>query len=388
MQLMAKVALLECKDYDEKILKSVIQDGLAKIGFDLGRFQGLRVGLKPNLLTAAKPEKAVTTHPLFFKAVSEIVIENGGFPVLTECHGFGPFKSILNTTGYADVIKELGLEVGRMDEIAPLHYPKAKLIKRIEISKAFFDVDMIVNLPKFKTHGFTYISGAVKNLFGTIPGLRKARMHLRFPEAAEFSEWLLDLNGALLKGFDKPKKMIHVMDAVIGQEGEGPGPSGTPRRLNAVIIGEDPVAVDFVAAGVAGLDYKKIPTVTLGFKRDFAVSSPEEISVVGRSIRDLRVKDFHPTKSSVSSHFLRGWLVSPAVKNIFIEKPWPDAEKCTLCYKCMAVCPAQAISKARQKANVPVYDYKKCIRCYCCIEFCPEAAISLKKNVLQRIFKV
>lgn len=385
---MTQVALIQCTDYDEAVLVHAIKDGLNNIGFDLSVLKNARVGLKPNLLMAAKPEKAVTTHPLFFKAVARIIIEHGGTPILTECHGFGPFKSVLNTTGYADVVKELGMEIGRMEEIATLHYPQGKLMKRIEISKAFFEVDMIINLPKFKTHGFTYISGAVKNLFGTIPGLKKARMHLRFPEPDNFSEWLLDLNGAILSGFDKPKKIIHVMDAIVGQEGEGPGPSGTPKKLGAIIIGDDPVAVDYVAAGVAGLDYKKIPTIMLGFKRDYAVSSPEEISIIGRSISDLKVKNFQPTKSSVSSHFLRGWLVSPSVKNIFIEKPRPDAEKCTLCYKCKAVCPAQAISPAPEGGKVPDYDYQKCIRCYCCIEFCPEAAISLKKNYLQRIFRI
>jgi uncharacterized protein (DUF362 family)/Pyruvate/2-oxoacid:ferredoxin oxidoreductase delta subunit len=294
----------------------------------------------------------------------------------------------LNSTGYSEVVKELGMEVGKMDEIAPLHYPQAKLMKRIDISKAFFDVDMIINLPKFKTHGFTYISGAVKNLFGTIPGLRKARMHLRFPEPIEFSEWLLDLNGALLNGFEKPKKILHIMDAIIGQEGEGPGPSGTPRELDAIIIGNDPVAIDYVAVGIVGLDYKKIPTIMLGFKRDFAVSSPEDISIIGQSIRDLRVKNFQPTKSSLSSHILRGWLVSPTVKNLLIEKPWPGEDKCTLCYKCMSVCPAGAISKAKENKNIPDYDYKKCIRCFCCIEFCPEAAISLKKGILQQLLRI
>jgi len=383
---MTRVALIQCGDYDEDHLKKVIKEGLVQIGFDSSRLKNARVGLKPNLLMAARPEKAVATHPSFFKAVAKMVIEYGGTPVLTECHGFGPFKSVLNTTGYAEVVKELGMEIGKMDEIAPLHYPQGRLMKRIDISKAFFDVDMMINMPKFKTHGFTYMSGAVKNLFGTIPGLRKARMHLRFPEPTEFSEWLLDLNGALLNGFDKPKKIIHIMDAIVGQEGEGPGPSGTPKKLNAVIIGDDAVAVDYVAAGVAGLDYKKIPTILLGFKRDFAVSSPEDIVMVGRSIHELRVKHFQPTKSSVSSHFLRGWLVSPVVKNIFIEKPWPDAQKCTLCYKCKSVCPAGAISQAQEAEKIPCYDYKKCIRCYCCIEFCPEAAISLKKNMLQRLF--
>ena len=380
---MTQVALIKCSDYDDDLLIKVIKDGLGKIGFDFAQFKNARVGLKPNLLMAATPEKAVTTHPSFFKAVARIVIEQGGTPVLTECNGFGSLKLVMNSAGYAEVVKELSMEVGKMEEIASLHYPQAKLIKRIDISKAFFDVDMIINLPKLKTHGFTYMSGAVKNLFGTIPGLRKARMHLRFPEPNGFSEWLLDLNGALLNGFEKPKTIIHIMDAIVGQEGEGPGPSGTPKKIGAVIFGSDPVAVDFVAAGVAGLDYKKVPTIMLGFKRDFTVSSPEDISVIGQSIEDLRVKNFQPTKSSISSHILRGWLVGPTVKNIFIEKPWPSEEKCTLCYKCMSVCPAGAISQAQDSKKIPLYDYKKCIRCYCCIEFCPEAAISLKKGKLQ-----
>lgn len=380
---MTKVALLKCDDYDENLLVETIKDGLVKIGFDFAQFKNARVGLKPNLLTAAKPEKAVTTHHAFFKAVARIVMEHGGTPVLTECHGYGSFAAVLKSSGYADVVRELGIEVGKMDEVAQLHYPQAKLLKRIEIAKAFFDVDMIINLPKFKTHGLTYISGAVKNLFGTIPGLRKARMHLRFPEPNEFSEWLLDLNGALINCFEKPKKILHIMDAIVGMEGEGPGLSGTPKKIGAIIIGSDPVAVDYVAAFVARLDYKKCPTIMLGFQRDFALSAPEDISVIGQTVEALQVENYQPTKSSISSHILRGWLVGPTVKNLFVEKPWPAAEKCTLCYKCKVVCPAHAISDARENKNIPDYNYKKCIRCYCCIEFCPEGAISLKKGKMQ-----
>ncbi|MBN1472720.1 MAG: DUF362 domain-containing protein [Syntrophaceae bacterium] len=385
---MTKVAPVKCNDYNDDLLIKTIEDGLMKIGFDFAQFNKARIGLKPNLLMPAGPEKAITTHPSFFKSVAKVVLKHGGTPVLTECHGFGPFKLVLNGACYSDVIKELDMEVGKMDETTIINYPQAKLMKSIEISKAFFDVDMIINLPKFKTHGLTYISGAVKNLFGTIPGLKKAGMHLRFPQSVEFSEWLLDLNGALLKTFSKPSQIIHIMDAIVGQEGEGPGPAGTPRKIGTIIIGSDSVAVDYVAARIVGLDYKKIPTIFLGFQRDFAISSPEDISIIGQSPEDLQIRNFQPTKSSVSSHFMRGWLVSPTIKNLVIEKPWPDKEKCTLCYKCKAVCPAKAISEAKGNKNIPNYDYKKCIRCYCCIEFCPEAAISLKKGILQKLLRI
>lgn len=386
--MMTKVALLKCADYREELLIKTIKESLSLIGFDLGQFKNARVGLKPNLLSATKPEKAVVTHPEFFRAVAKIVIESGGTPVLTECHGFGSFNAVLKTTGYGDVIRDLGMEVGMMDEIAPLHYAGAKLMKRIEISKVFFDVDMIVNIPKLKTHGLTYMSAAVKNLFGTIPGLKKARLHLRYPDAEEFSGWLLDLYGALLNGFDKPKKIIHIMDAVVGMEGEGPGPSGTPKKIGAVLAGTDALAVDVVAAAIVNLDYRKISTITLGFKRDFGVSSPEEISVVGEKIENMRLKDFRPTKASIALKIMRGPLAGPTVKNLLVEKPWPQEEKCTLCYKCKTVCPAEAIADAAGNKKIPDFDYKKCIRCYCCIEFCPEGAISLKKGVLQTILRI
>ena len=130
---MAKVALLKCGDYDDELLIKIIKDGLTKTGFDFAQFKNARVGLKPNLLMSAHPEKAIATHPSFFKAVAKIVIEHGGTPVLTECHGFGSFKSVLNGTGYSKIVNELGMEVGKMDEPAELHYPRAKMMKRIEV---------------------------------------------------------------------------------------------------------------------------------------------------------------------------------------------------------------------------------------------------------------
>ena len=92
------------------------------------------------------------------------------------------------------------------------------------------DADIIINLPKLKTHGLTTITCAVKNLFGLIPGLEKSQWHMKAPGREGFAELLLDLNEALMHGLSEPKPMLHLVDAVVGQEGNGPGPSGTPRR--------------------------------------------------------------------------------------------------------------------------------------------------------------
>jgi len=382
---MTRIALLRCPRYDDALLMQVIMDGLVKIGFDFGCLKNARVALKPNLLLAAPMEKAVVTHPAFFKAVAKIVIDHGGHPVLAESPGFGTLESVIKQVGYAAIAKELGIEVATMGPTMILHNDRARTFKRIEIAKAFEDVEVILNLPKFKTHGLTYVTGAVKNLFGTLPGLKKSHMHMRCPKGPEFSEWLLDLYSTLLYGFEKPKPISTIMDAVIGQEGEGPGPSGTPRAIGAVIVGSDPVAVDYVATSVVGLDYRKVDTIVQGFRRDFGVSSPEEIQVLGETIDSLRIRDFKPTRTSLSSHFLRGPLVGHFIKNLVVEKPWPHAEKCTLCYTCRTICPAGAISAAERGARIPTYDYKKCIRCFCCMEICPEAAITLKNGPFTRL---
>ncbi len=385
---MALVSIQKCKAYDRNLLKESIQEALDNIGFDTGVFKGARVALKPNILSPSHEDKAITTHPEFFRAGALIVKESGGTPVLMESPAVSSLTAAVRKTKYKDVVAEEKIEVAGVTKVKTLFDDNAETFKRIDISECFFDVDVVVNLPKLKTHGLTYITAATKNLFGVMPGLRKSRMHMRVPESREFSEWLLDLNGALLNGFSKPKKFVHIMDAVVGMQGEGPGPSGMPKDVGVVIASEDQIALDYVATRVAGLDYRKVNTITMGFKRPWSVSAPEEIEVRGERIEDVEVANYQPTSATISSHVLRGWVVGPSARNLFVEKPWPSVKKCTQCYKCMQICPATAIDKAKTRHAVPKYDYKKCIRCFCCMEICPEAAISLKKGKLQWILRV
>ncbi len=378
---MAIVSLQKCAQYDNKELKDKILDGLNQIEFDLAGLKNKRVCLKPNLLMPMSPERAVTTHPEVFRAVAEIVRDYTKDIVLIESPNFFPLKPTIKKAGLAGIIDDLKIEVADINITETLRYDSANRYKHIDISKAFFDVDYIINMPKLKSHGFTNYTGAVKNLFGVMPGLSKSRMHMSAPSQMEFSQFLLDLYGGLLNGFAKPKKFIHIMDAVIGMEGEGPGPSGKPKKIGAVIVSQDAVALDYIAVNLVGLNVKKVFTVTEGFKRGYGVTSPDDVQLKGEPLEDMRITDFKAPKSVVSGGVI--WpLTSPIVKNLFVEKPVPKAGACTLCYYCMTVCPAGAIAKVDQ-AKVPKYNYNKCIRCFCCMETCPEAAIELKKGVLQ-----
>ncbi|MGD0169011.1 MAG: DUF362 domain-containing protein [Smithella sp.] len=382
---MAVISLQKCTQYDNKLLKDKIIAGLKQIDFDLTALKDKRVCLKPNLLMPSSPERAVTTHPELFRAVAEIVHDYTRSIIIIESPNFFPLKSTIKKTGLAPIVNDLEIEVADITVTKALQFPLAHRYKSIDISRAFFDVDYIINMPKLKTHGFTHYTGAVKNLFGTMPGLSKAQMHMKAPSQMEFSEFLLDLYGGLLNGFEKPKKFIHIMDAVVGMEGEGPGPSGKPKKIGAVIVGDDAVALDYVAVNLVGLDLKKVFTITEGFKRGYGVKSPDDIQIKGETLKDMRITDFKASRSSVMGGII--WpLTSPTIKNLFIEKPVPRADVCTLCYNCMKICPAGAITKA-DEAKVPMYNYRKCIRCFCCMETCPEAAIYLKKGILQRLMR-
>lgn len=383
---MFPVSLKRCLDYDKDVLKESFLSAFADIGFDPETFRFNRVALKPNILMPVKPEKCVITHPVFFRAAAELVKDYNGYPVLIESPNFFALETTLKKVGYQSIVDELRIEVADIYLTEVLHYEKGNVYKHIEISKAFFDVDMILNLPKLKTHAFTHMTAAVKNLFGTIPGMRKSKMHMRLPSQMEFSEFLLDLYGGLQFGFETQKPMVVLMDAVMGLEGEGPGPSGSPRHIGAVIVSEDAISADYAAALITGLDINKIFTITQGFSRDFGPNSPQDIQFLGEPAQDMMVEDFKPSKNTMYGGVF--WpLTSKTLKNLFVEKPVPRKDKCVLCYQCMKTCPASAIEKAGKKGKTPVFDYNKCIRCFCCMEICPEAAIVLKKGKLQWMLK-
>lgn len=380
---MARVALVRCPEYDTACLRRSLRESLDLIGFDAAGLKGRRVCLKPNLIMPFRPERALTTHPAVFRAVAELVLEHTRDVVVIESPNFFPLESTMQKAGLLPVARELGLEIADNTVVETIRNPEGKRFKSFEISRAFFDVDVIINLPKLKTHGFTHYTGAVKNLFGAMPGARKSGMHMRAPSQQEFAQFLLDLYVALVTGFPKTPRFLHVMDAVVGMEGEGPGPSGRPRKIGALLASEDAVALDYAAVKLVGLDERKVITLAEGFARGIGAATSADVEIVGEELEGMRIGDFIPSKVTVMGGVF--WpLTSPTVKNLFIEKPVPQREKCSLCYHCMKACPAGAILNARG-GKVPRYDYRKCIRCWCCMETCPEAAITVKKGALRRL---
>lgn len=381
---MTKVALIGCTEYESAELKEKIRHGLELAGFNPKQMNGKRVAIKPNLLSAAPPEKAVVTHPEFFRAVVRLIKEEGGKPVLIESPAFQSLARVMKTATYDRIIAEEAITVDPMTGTLVIMNELGRKYKRFEVTNGIADVDLLINLPKFKTHGLTYVTGAVKNLFGLIPGRAKTQWHLRANTREEFNAFMLDLYGAYVQYFSAPKQIVHVMDAIIGMQGDGPGTSGTPRAIGAILCGTDAVAVDFLATNIVGLDVNKVPTIIHGARRGLGFAAWSEIEVVGEDWRTLRVHDFKPAPLPFHTKLERFPRLQNHIKNLMVEKPIPIKEKCILCYQCQQICPAGAIAKGDE---VPLYDYNACIRCYCCMEICPEGAIRVQGNIIQRLLK-
>jgi len=373
---MTIVSLLKYSAYNSDDLLEAVARSCKNISFDPAVLAGARVAVKPNLLTSSSPESGVTTHPEFFAAVIRFIKENKGIPVLVESPAFFHLDKVLKKCGYEDVILKEKIEIADTSKTTQIRNENGVKYKSFHVAEDIINSDFIFNLPKLKTHSLTYYTGAVKNLFGTIHGLEKSKWHVKTEKESEFISFLLDLYGSFLNS--KNNKIISVMDGIIGLEGEGPGKSGKPVLSKAVIAGMDAMAVDAVAIAVAGLDIKKAMLCLEGEKRGLGISTLSKIKLSGVSINDFNNKFIPPKTGSFLGKLP---LNTKILKNLVIKKPFPDKEKCTLCYQCKTICPAGVIEKSIN-GFTPRYNYDKCIRCYCCMEICPEGAIDLRRKFL------
>jgi len=381
----SRVSIRRCAEYSQALLREVMMRSLENLGLSPKIFKNALVAVKPNLLRSSDADEAVVTHPEFFRAAVRIVKSSGGVPLLVESPAFQSLDRVMRRAGYDQIVKEEAVPVWDCSETIVLRNDAARAFKRFELAAPLAGADIILNLPKFKTHGLTCLTIAVKNLFGTIRGTEKSQWHLRAKSGEEFSEFLIDLYEAICTGFDRRKMMIHLVDAVVGMDGEGPGPSGNPKPMGLVIAGLDAIAVDFICAALVGIERCRVHTIEHGAQRDLGAASFDAIELVGGSIDEFLIRDFAPPRAAIHSDLTRHRFISTLLKNMLVPKPRPSAERCTLCYQCRGICPAGAISEAKKSGKPPVYDYDRCLRCYCCMEICPEAAISVRKTALQRI---
>jgi uncharacterized protein (DUF362 family)/NAD-dependent dihydropyrimidine dehydrogenase PreA subunit len=368
------VSIVKCDSYEESAVESSVSEALAHLG-GIGKYvkTGNRVLLKVNLLSASTPDKAITTHPSVVKALVKQVQSAGGIPIIADSPG-GPFsrgmlESAYRKSGMSSVAQETGARLNYDTSSKQVSNPEGRIAKMLDLISILDVVDVVITVPKLKTHMLTKFTGATKILFGVVPGLTKPAYHLKFADIDSFCDMLLDI-----LVYVRPS--LSVMDGVIGIEGDGPGSGGTPRKAGIILASEDSVALDVVASSIIGMTVDEVPILKRAKERGLTTGNLSDINIIGAKADDVKVKFRQPATGKGITKLLSNNGIRSLLMRFTL--PYPSASsKCVRCGICKQNCPAGAIT-LKGKAHM---NMGKCIRCYCCHELCPYKAIELKSHL-------
>jgi uncharacterized protein (DUF362 family)/Pyruvate/2-oxoacid:ferredoxin oxidoreductase delta subunit len=353
--------------YEDPRLKRVVFDMMTAMGGDTVS-AGTRVLIKPNFLMAAAPDRGITTHPTILRHVSEFIIDKGCRPVISDSPPIGSFDRILSKGGYVKALSGLDVVLKPFGESVKMDIGEPFGV--IDIAKEVIEADMVINLAKLKTHAQMLLTLGVKNIFGCVIGLKKPEWHFRAGTDRDmFARLLVQIYKAV-------SPAMTIIDGVLALEGQGPGKSGTPRKLNLLAGSQDAIAADMVISRVLGLEPRELLTHKAAEKLKLV---PEDIHVHGdfNILNDFRFPEMGSMR--IGPEFLHKFM-----RKYVLQKPVSDNRKCKLCGDCWRYCPVKAIDRHIKGIR---FNYDTCIRCYCCLEICPYGAITAKEPLLGRLFR-
>jgi uncharacterized protein (DUF362 family)/Pyruvate/2-oxoacid:ferredoxin oxidoreductase delta subunit len=363
---MSKVILRKAT-YDYDRLRSLVFEIMDALDGDLIK-KNDRVLIKPNLLSPASPHQAVLTHPLIVKAVVEYVLQKGALPQVSDSPAIGSFEKILKDSGISDSLE--GLDVTCRAFENSMKVDVGEPFNSIDIAEDAINADVMINLPKLKTHSQMLLTLGVKNLFGCIVGHRKPEWHMRTGVNRDMFAKLLVLV------YQRIKPSFTILDGILAMEGEGPGNSGIPREIGLLIGSRDAFAVESIVCRIIGLDPDSLPTLKVA--RELGLVE-EHIEIDGHLpwIRDFKLPDISPLV--FGPKILHGFI-----RKYLLQRPVSNDRICRICGECWNICPARAISLHEKEL---LFDYNLCIRCFCCIEICPYGALHKEESFPGRVIR-
>ena len=377
-QYTSSVSVVKCASYEPELISQALHTALSYFGgiFALVK-PGQRVLIKMNMLNASQPEHAVTTHPNLIIALCKLIKHAGAIPFVGDSPALGLASKNAIQSGLMAQLQEIGVEMVDLKTPLEIKNPNGVVSKKLLIAKEVTEFDVLFNLPKFKTHNITLYTAAIKNLFGVIPGVRKAQYHLEKPGRADFTNLLVDIASMI-------RPTINILDMIIAMEGAGGPAAGIIKPIGLLLASEDIAAIDAVACEIVGIPQSENLLLKFAKERGIGETDLTKINIRGSQIEEVRVKDFkriEKIKDTLLPAFIPSWLVN-WFKTLFLERPIINELKCIQCGSCIAICPAKAIKAGRRK---PEIDYLKCIRCFCCQESCVSKAIDIDKSFIGKM---
>lgn len=381
---MCKVIIKQAESYDDQTVYMAVKEIMLQQRINSIINSDTTILVKPNMLARRTPEKAVTTHPTVLDAVITVLKEFGAKSeniTVADSSG-GPGNQAVLQANYGTCGFSLIAQNHNVNLCTKLKSRSVKTsgtaVKEFEIINPALDCDIVINLPKMKTHVMTGMSGAVKNLFGVIPGMKKAEFHMRFPQKENFADMLVDL-------CETVKPTFTIVDGIIAMEGDGPS-GGMPKNMGMLIAGSNPYYIDLAIAHMMGFEPMSLPVAAAAIKRGLCPEQLPNSCVIGDTWLYKKYADFMLPKSynvDFSDRVPRAlrWA-TPTVEKILAPKPKINRSKCVGCGKCRDICPQKVITIVNNKAYI---DYHSCIKCFCCHEMCPAKAIDVKRNIFFNI---
>lgn len=379
------VGLVRCDTYEPTQVEQAVRNAIHLIGGPEAYLTpGMHVLVKPNLLMGADPSKAVCTHPVVLEAVCRIITGMGCTVTIADSPGAGiayrekNLKLAYDQAGYTRLQDIPGVFLNTDISSRTVSFPDGYLIKQFEIITPVLEADAVVVVSKLKTHIYTGMTGATKNLFGAIPGLDKPPYHARLVDPVLFGKMLIDLNRCI-------RPVLQVMDAIDIMEGDGPM-AGSPVRLGAVLASSDYLALDVVSAQLIGFEPGDVSTLKVAIGEELI--NTEKILVRGIPVHELvqetirKPQTHNPSESSLIKTAMKQVLHGAGLSMTL--RPSLQKSSCIRCMKCRKICPVDAISV---RDGYPVFHPHRCICCYCCHEMCDSHAITLRKGILHQVLR-
>ena len=356
---MAEVSIRNVDDYDADRIYHAICMHFEALDIARELSPDMRLLLKPNMLLAKEPAGAATTHPTFLRATARRLREMG-------------IKSIVLADSSGGLYTERQLRrtydacgFSSLSDLVELNFDTSSRKKNgFQIITPVLEADYIINCAKLKTHALMAMTAAVKNMFGSIPGIKKAEYHCTKATVEPFTKMILDLHETV-------KPQLNLVDAIDCMEGNGPS-GGTVRHMGVTLASKSAYAADEICAGLMNINPSLVRTIHWARKRGLV--NPGDVHTVGDSVIPADPAFRLPDSFANANTSRMGGGIGRVLWGKASTRPVVIAEKCVGCGKCMEGCPKHIITITNQVAYIPK---KGCISCFCCHELCPEKAIDI-----------
>ena len=327
--------------------------------------KGKKVLIKPNVLRASQAKEGIVTHPAVLRAVvdkvesmtpsSIIVGDNPGVV------SYGANEESFKTTGLMEASKGYYQNIGNVSKLVDFD---PGLMAQVSLSTAVLDADIIISVPKFKTHGLTILTGAIKNSYGYLTGAQKAKLHGLSGGPQRFHELMVDV-------FRLRVPDLFIVDAVVGMEGNGPA-SPDLRDIGQILASDNAVALDAVMATMMGADPNSLHFLHKAKEAGLGDFDMKSIEIIG----ELTIIPDFKLPPARAEGILQNTAIQEILRSRTLMRPKADSELCISCGDCVEQCPVSALSM--NDDDIPEVDPEVCIACFCCQEICPEKAIALE----------